>query len=108
MLLQIQMHLSAQYVILLLIILNTVSAQQMLSPAPKIISLTATNPSTASGDISFYDNGCRMTVVFDLSTDTGEFYVKYLGIKSRFYILVAVKRNEPSFFGSWLRHNLIT
>ncbi len=44
----------------------------MLSPAPKIVSLTASNPSTASGDISFYDNGCKMTIEFDLSTDTGE------------------------------------
>jgi hypothetical protein len=47
-------------------------AQQLLSPAPKVIALTASNPSTASGDISFYSNGCRMTITFDLSTDTGK------------------------------------
>ncbi len=51
---------------------KSVSTQQMLSPAPKIVSLTALNPSTAGGDISFYDNGCKMTIEFDLSTDTGE------------------------------------
>ena len=44
----------------------------MLSPAPRIVSLTASNPSTASGDISFYSDGCKMTIQFDISTDTGE------------------------------------
>jgi hypothetical protein len=66
------------------IFLNTYSllayGQQILLPAPKILSLTASNPSTASGDISFYSNGCQMTITFDTNTDTGNIilFVKIL------------------------------
>ncbi len=50
---------------------TNVYGQQILLPAPKIVSLIASNPSTASGDISFYNNGCQMTITFDTNTDTG-------------------------------------
>ena len=58
--------------LILSMFLSFTSGQQMLSPAPRIVSLTASNPSTASGDISFYSDGCKMTIQFDISTDTGE------------------------------------